>query len=79
MPGPTGRSGPEGTAGKDGEMGPPGPPGEDVRLVGIKILHMHLCNGLSLINGVLCKIYCTSPPIIAYIFVCVFSVGPKRL
>lgn len=42
MPGPTGRSGPEGTAGKDGEMGSPGPPGEDVRLVGIKIIHMHL-------------------------------------
>lgn len=63
MPGPPGRSGSEGTAGKNGETGQPGAPGEDVRLMRIKILNIHLCSGLS--SDVLCEIYCISLPITA--------------
>lgn len=69
MPGPPGRSGPEGTAGKNGETGQPGAPGEDVRLMRIKMLNMHLCSGFYVKYIVqVCIDLC----------VC-FSVGTKRL
>lgn len=73
MPGLPGRSGPEGTAGKNGETGQPGSPGEDVSLMRIKMLNMHLCSGLS--SCVLCEIYCTS----LHRFVCVFFCRAQKV